>query len=469
MTTNDTRHAASFRDPSGFIFLRNNEIYRQINQSYSSDYDRLIDSGLYQKLVDKQWLVAHEDVDVEPADAETAYKTIKPEPIPFISYPYEWSFSALKSAALTTLSIHEAALEHGMVLKDASAYNIQFIGCQPIFIDTLSFATYEEGEPWIAYRQFCQHFLAPLALMAKRDIRFGNWLSGFIDGIPLDLASQQLPLTSRLNVGLLMHLHMHAKSQTRHADTGTSVSVKSELQSKLANVSKTGMLGIVSSLRSTIRKLDWNAGKTEWGEYYSDTNYADQSMTAKIDLVGEFIEEAAPTMVWDLGGNTGRFSRIASEKGITTVSFDIDPVAVEKNFLEGQQAKDRTIFPLKQDLTNPSPAIGWHHAERQSLVERGPADTALALALIHHLAISNNVPLATLGKFFADVTKRYLIIEFVPKTDSQVQRLLTTREDIFPHYTKDQFEHEFKRHFTIERQSQVGDSERTLYLLKKQA
>jgi hypothetical protein len=467
MTTNDSVHAASFRDPSGFIFLRNNEIYRQINKSYSSQYDKLIESGLYQKLVDAHLLIPHEEIDEEPANAELAYKIIKPKPVPFISYPYEWSFSALKSAALTTLSIHEMALEHGMVLKDASAYNIQFIGCQPVFIDTLSFAEYKEGEPWFAYRQFCQHFLAPLALMAKRDIRFGKWLTGFIDGIPLDLASQQLPPTSRLNVGLLMHLHLHANSQKRHADTGTSDAVKSASKSRLAKVSKTGMLGIASSLRSTVQKLKWKPGKTEWGEYYSDTNYADQSMNAKISLVEEFIEQAAPQFVWDLGGNTGRFSRIASAKGITTISFDIDPAAIEKNFLEGQKAEDRNILPLQQDLTNPSPSIGWHHAERESLAKRGPADTVLALALIHHLAISNNVPLPALAQFFADVTQRYLIIEFVPKSDSQVRRLLAAREDIFPDYTQDQFEHEFKRLFSIKNQSQVDDSKRTLYLMKK--
>ena len=178
---------SSFRDPSGFLFYRDGELYRQINASYKEDYDRFVRSGLYEKLVSGKLLVTHEEINISAEKPETVYKIIKPEKIPFISYPFEWSFSQLKEAALLTLEIEKIALNYGMTLKDANAYNIQFLRGRPIFIDTLSFEKYEEGKPWIAYHQFCKHFLSPISLMKYTDIRLGQLNRIFIDGIPLDL------------------------------------------------------------------------------------------------------------------------------------------------------------------------------------------------------------------------------------------------------------------------------------------
>ena len=166
---NSQRLAASFRDPSGYLFTRDGTLYRQINQTYRDNYQTLMDSGLYDQLISEQLLIPHEEVAVEPAEPSSAFKVIRPEPLQFLSYPYERCFSQLKDTALTTLTIQKRALNHGMSLKDCSSYNIQFHHGRPVFIDTLSFEIYREGEPWVAYRQFCQHFLAPLALIAHRD------------------------------------------------------------------------------------------------------------------------------------------------------------------------------------------------------------------------------------------------------------------------------------------------------------
>jgi ribosomal protein L11 methylase PrmA len=223
-------------------------------------------------------------------------------------------------------------------------------------------------------------------------------------------------------------------------------------------------LGILQSLESIIKKLSWQPRGTEWGDYYDATNYTDAAQQHKGELVGRFMDAASPKSVWDLGANTGVFSRIASQKEIPTVAFDIDPAAVEKNYRACKANKDKHLLPLVQDLTNPSPGIGWHHDERMSLLGRGPADTVLALALIHHLAISNNLPLARVAKFFAEAG-RSLIIEFVPKTDSQVKRLLASRKDIFPSYTQEGFEQAFSQYFTIRQSEAVQDSERVLYLM----
>ena len=262
------RLTASFRDPSGFLFTRSAQLYRQVNLRYQTDYDRLMASGLYERLVKARQLVPHQEVNETPAVEELAYKIILPERVPFISYPYEWSFSQLRDAALLTLSIQKKSLEAGMSLKDASAYNVQFLHGKATLIDTLSFEIYQEGKPWVAYRQFCQHFLAPLALMAKVDVRLNQLLRIYIDGVPLDMAARLLPWTTRLNGGLLAHIHLHARVQQRYAG-------KEQPASKTAgSVSRNALIGLVENLEKTVRSLQWEPQNTEWGGYYDATNYS---------------------------------------------------------------------------------------------------------------------------------------------------------------------------------------------------
>jgi len=451
----------SFRDPSGFMFKQDGKLYRQVNQKYREEYDLLMSSGLYDQLNKSRTLIAHKEVALDLAPRpDIAYKVIQPEIVDFISYPYEWCFNQLKDAAILTLAIARRVLEFGMSLKDASAYNIQFHQGRPIFIDTLSFEKYEEGVPWVAYRQFCQHFLAPLALMAKTDIRLAQLMRLHIDGIPLDLASKLLPASTRMNFGLTTHIHIHARSQQRYADKEVS-------QEKVnARMSKTAMLGLIDSLLSTVKSLNVKTIQTEWMDYYQDNNYTPASFEAKRQLVRSFIEIVQPKMVWDLGGNTGEFSRAASDLQIPTVCFDIDPGAVQQNYDLVKQNKEKFMLPLCMDLTNPSPDLGWHNAERESMQARGPVDLVMALALIHHLAISNNVPLVDVAKFFADLGE-YLIIEFVPKSDSQVKRLLASRLDIFPDYTLEGFRQAFTQHYILIDEKPVESSERILFLMKR--
>jgi len=460
MTTQLNNHgqlSASFRDPSGFLFSVNGVLYRQVNRKYENEYVRLMESGLYEKLVKAGVLIPHSEADEAAAESDVSYKVIQPERVPFISYPYEWSFGQLKEAALTTLSIQKRALKLGMSLKDASAYNIQFVRGKATLIDTLSFEIYKEGQPWVAYRQFCQHFLAPLALMALKDVRLNQLLRVYIDGVPLDLASELLPWNTRFNFGLLTHIHLHAGAQKKYAGE--------EVKSRGGSMSLQAMTGLIESLVSTIKKLEWKPGGTEWGNYYDITNYSDAAFEHKKKLVGEWTKRLQPNLAWDLGANNGVFSRVVSESGTPVISFDIDPTAVEQNYRQVKTEKNERLLPLLLDLTNPSPSIGWANRERDSFGERGPADLALALAVIHHLAISNNVPLPQLADFFAE-TARWLVIEFVPKSDSQVKKLLASREDIFPTYTREGFEAAFRDRFEIHEAVDVNESERTLYLME---
>ena len=451
----------SFRDPSGFLFRREGVLYRQVNEAYGNTYDRLIESGLYQALVDEGLLIPHLEVSPSLAAASGAHRILQPEPLSFISYPYEWCFSQLQDAALVTLSIQKRALEHDMVLKDASAYNVQFHRGRPLFIDTLSFDSYVEGQPWIAYRQFCQHFLAPLAVMSYVDVRLGQLLRTYIDGMPLDLASRLLPARTGARFSLLAHIHLHAKSQKRHADDA-----RSGERARSSRVRRAGLVGLVESLESAVRNLSWKSGGSEWGDYYEETNYSEMSRNHKADLIRRFLDCTKPDTLWDLGGNTGVYSRLGVDHGAEVVSWDTDPAAVEKNYLRQREESAPPLLPLVLDLANPSGGIGWANAERMSLAERGPVDVVMALALIHHLAISNNLPLDRIAEFLSRLG-RFLIIEFVPKADSQVKRLLATREDIFPNYTRAGFEKAFAPWFQIREVEPIRDSTRLLYLCER--
>jgi len=448
--------SSSFRDPSGFVFFQEYQVYRQINPIYKEHYDYLMGSGLYEKITSAGLLISHNEV--ESIKSKDAYKIIKPESIPFISYPYEWCFSQLKDAALTTLSIQKMALNFEMSLKDCSAYNIQFLRGKPVFIDTLSFEKYREGQPWVAYRQFCQHFLAPLTLMSHADVRLNRLSQLFIDGVPLDLTAALLPFRTKFMFSSLAHIHLHAKSQK--AFSGKA------LDRKNYKMSRRDVFALIDNLESAVRKLNWRPQGTEWAEYYDNNNYTDGAFQHKAQVVSEYLDRINPKNVWDLGANTGMFSRIAGDKGINTMSFDLDPAAVEKNYLECRNRSESFVLPLLLDLTNPSPGIGWGNDERASLSRRGPVDMVFALALIHHLAISNNLPFDCIAGFFSKICSS-LIIEFVPKNDSQVQKLLRTREDVFVNYTRELFEMEFGKLFTIQSSVKINNSERTVYLMAK--
>lgn len=449
---------ASFRDPAGFVFKSGDQVYRQINNCYRDDFDFFIKSGLYSRLVSDGLLISHEIAMTTPPLPDLAYTVIKPEQIPFVSFPYEWCFGQLKDAADLTLNIQKIALEYGMTLKDASAFNIQFIGCRPVLIDTLSFERYQSGRPWVAYRQFCQHFLAPLALMAKVDVRLGWLMENYIDGIPLDLASAILPVWTRLSFPLLTNLHLHSRTLKRAA--------KHEPDIKDRKISKAALLGLIDSLESAISKLKWEPVNSLWMDYYDNNNYDKSAFNNKLAIVDKFLKEACPSSVWDLGANTGVFAGLASKLNVPTIAFDQDYSAVEMSYRKARKDRESHLLPLVMELLNPSGGTGWENRERRSFIERGPADTVLALALIHHLAIGNNLPLEKIAEFFNKICNK-LIIEFVPKEDSQVKKMLSCRDDIFEDYGFKGFCRAFDRFFDMKGSATIDGSNRSIHLMTR--
>jgi len=446
----------SFRDPSGFVYTRDGTLYRQVNQVFRNSFEAFLASGLYDELARDGLLIPHRQVGLELAASADAHAVLQPDRVGFISYPYEWSFGQLQDAAALTLEIQQRALARGFTLRDSSAYNVQFHGGRPLLIDTLSFEPLEEGKPWTAYKQFCEHFLLPLTLMSSLDVRCGQLLRSNIDGIPLDLGSALLPLRTWARLSTLLHIHLHAWALGRYADTAVGAAAKGR------TMSRQKLLTLVKNLSETIRRLSWRAAGTEWAEYVTDNNYTPAASQSKRDLVMAHLRRTNARTVWDLGANTGEYSRAARELAAQVISFDVDPAAVERNYRRVRAEGESGILPLLLDLTNPSPAQGWAGRERLSLEERGPADAVMALALIHHLAIGHNLPLERVARYLARIG-RQLIIEFVPKSDSQVKRLLLSRPDIFPGYTKEGFEEAFGQHYTIDAVQRVEDSERWLY------
>lgn len=453
-----TRLPGSFRDPAGHVFIADGTLYRHISPVGRDAYQRLMQSGLYDALVADGLLLSHDEVEQSGDDT-----VIRPEQVAMVSYPYEWCFSQLRDAALLTLAVQRTALKFGMSLKDASAYNVQFHRGRAVLIDTLSFETARPG-PWIAYRQFCQHFYAPLLLWASVDARLARLQQLFIDGVPLPLASKLLPHRTFFRAGPLMHVHLHAQAETRLSKRGTTNHNPPPPRSTNRQPPTGRVEALVESLQRAVGATRWRSG-SEWSAYYDEQpSYDDAALTAKVEQISAWLDKVQPGVVWDLGANTGRFSRLAAGKGSRVVAFDFDPACVETMYRQSAASKLEAFLPLVSDLTNPSPAVGWANEERLTLEQRGRADLGLALALVHHLAIANNVPLPSVAAYLNRLV-RQLIIEFVPKSDAMVQGMLASRDDVFAGYTLEGFEQAFAEHFTIEQRVPLPSSDRVLYLM----
>jgi hypothetical protein len=449
---------SSYRDPDGFVFSRNGRIYRQINTSYQPSYGRLMDSGLYAALVKRGQLVPHREVKTE--GTKDAYRIVEPELIPVISYPYEWCFGQLKDAAILTLAIQKTAISHGMSLKDASSFNVQFREGKPVFIDTLSFEPYDGSGPWVAYRQFCEQFLAPLAVCAFTDARIGKLTAEYGGSMPLDLAVKLLPFAARFNPGILIHLILHARSQAANSDKPLNTAARSKF-------GKTSLLALVDSLEQAVRGLRPQPEKTVWTRYADSDihpSYEAEALEEKKRYVRTFLSMTHSRRVWDIGSNTGVFSRIAAELGIPTVSMDNDHSVVQKNYEMVRKNGETAILPLCGDITNPTPATGWNNDEREPLLTRIGADTVFALAILHHLVLTHNLPFDRIAEMFA-AHCTWLVIEFVPREDRQAQLLMQGRDTLFPWYTPETFEAAFAAAFDIRERIRLKKSARILYLM----
>ena len=443
---------SSYRDNDGFVFEFNGKVYRYIHPRYEKHFDRLIKSGLCLDLRTSSMLLAHDEITNEKGIWFPDGRVLLPNQVPFISYPYEWSFDMWKDAALLTLAIAKKSLQKGMMLKDATPFNVQFVKGRPIFIDTLSLEIYEEGKPWVAYRQFCECFLAPLLLMHFAHPDCGKLFTIYPNGIPLDVLVKLLPAKARWNVNTLMHIYLQAGITKKKKEKATAP----------PNFSKQKLEVILNGLVGYVNKLRVKKVKTTWDDYYTHTILGKDYLLAKTGLVQSFLQDIEFDSVLDLGANDGHFSFLFDNKRV--ISLDADANCINELYKKAKK-ENRDILPLAIDLLSPSPAIGWNNAERNSITQRLKADVVLALALVHHLAIANNVPLAMIASWLQPMGK-LLVIEFVPKEDEKVKGMLQNREDIFDKYSLADCKEAFADHFEILREEMVGNTGRVLLLMK---
>lgn len=450
----------SFRDPFGTVFSLDGNIYRSVFKPGISDFEAARNAGIHEDLIKAGLLLPYSILslaDFSPPD--TALLLSHPR-LPAVTYPWEWCFSMLKDAALLHLDIMERLVPKGFWLRDASAFNAQFDGSKLCLIDTLSIGRRIPDSPWVAYGQFCSHFLAPLAMAAYRDVRMLSLWRSFIDGFPLDLAAGILPSRKAIRPGLLMHLVLHSKYQ---AKTDRKEDIQKVKKAKQVRVTDIGLLGLVRSLKRTVAGIHWKRASNIWESYGEIRTYESEDIKRKADFVARAIDIIRPNMVWDLGANTGEYSILSAAKGAFVLSIDGDPACSEYLYqkVSGRNNTGR-ILPLTMDLSNPSPGLGWNGKERMSLAERGPADLVLALALIHHLVLSSCVPLELVAEWLSELGE-HLIVEFIPPTDPMVQKLTANRRGEHLPYSMDEFTKAFERQFIIVDKSHLAN-ERQLFL-----
>jgi ribosomal protein L11 methylase PrmA len=452
VATEPSTEAGSFRDPDSRVFIRDGAVYRALSREGWEDWEALAATPL---AIDDR-IVATEQVeldDLPELTGEPAAGALRHERIPFVSHPYEWPFSMLKDAALLQLGLGREALRHDLTLKDASAYNVQWRGAEPVFIDVGSFERLRPGEPWAGYRQFCMLHLYPLMLQAYRGVPYHAWLRGSIDGIEPSEARALLP---RFRRGVLAHVILHARLEARYAATGGR-EVKTEL--KRAGFGKELLDANLRKLEKLVRRLEYTPGRTAWTEYGATNTYTSEEAEQKAGFVRAAAARRPGGLTWDLGCNDGTYSRVAAEHADYVVAIDADHATVDGLYraLDGRT----DILPLVMSVTDPSPDLGWRGGERASLERRGTPDLVLALALVHHVVIAGNVPVAEFLDWLRSLDSA-LVIEFPDRDDPMVQRLLSGKtEAANPDYDGERFERALGERFRVERTERLGT--RTLY------
>ena len=450
--------AGSFRDPSGRVVRHDSRIMRAIFEPGAAAYEAARDAGVLAKAIDRGSLLPADPIDAKGLErlAPGALHWVEHPMLEFVSYPYEWTFSALKSAALLQLDFQMQLLADGFTLSDATAYNIQFRGTKPVFIDHLSIIPYEEGSAWTGQRQFGMQFLNPLFLWAKRGIAPHAWFRGSVEGIEPEELVKLLGWRDKLSFTVLAHIIGPAMVARRRVDAGLDSKPPRE-----ARLTKSRLVAMLQSLRDYVAGLSLKSEKTVWDDYADHNSYDAQKREAKHLFVGESVAKVAPNKLFDIGCNSGDFSQTALGHGAKyVVGFDFDFGALERAFSRFDKA-NALVQPLWLDATNPSPSQGWAGSERASLQDRADADMMLALAVIHHLAIGKNVPLDMAVDWLMGLAPAG-VIEFPSKADPMVQQLLRHRADIFPNYTEEAFLAHVASRGAIVRQDRLGETGRLI-------
>jgi hypothetical protein len=428
-----SRVGGSFRDPAGYVYRDGPFLFRTVADWFEPDYVAVRDAGLYQELTADGLLIEHEEVDPRLAP-EPCARLLQVDPLPFITYPWEWSTAQLRAAAELTLEVQRRALRRSLSLRDASAFNVQFRGHEPVFIDTLSFARADLDRPWQAYGQFCRHFLGPLALRVHLDVRLAELEQRYLDGIPLDLVSRLLPSRTKLTPGLALHVHAHARSVARAR--------RSERHPRDIKLGPRALEGTIEQLSRVVRTLYMPTAASAWSGYEQErSHYPPDALDLKQSTIERWVRRVGPRRTVDLGSNRGAYARMAAGIGSDVLALDGDHATVELTYadLRDRPPSAGSVTPIRGDLLNPSGDVGWANEEREALSRRTNAELVLALALVHHLAVQGEVPLERAVPWLAG-HGRVLAVEWVPPEDPKVAQMLDRRRERVHGYSKSVFD-----------------------------
>lgn len=453
----------SFRDPLSRVYLGDDAVWRGLSAEGLADYEAFAATNLFAATQADGRVVATEQVPVQDAPVDPGWAgALRHQRVKRITYPYEWSFSMLRDAALLQLELSRAALAEGILTKDATPYNVQFDGGRPVFIDLGSFERLVPGEPWAGYRQFCEMFLNPLLLQAVADVPFQPWLRGSLDGITPSETRNVLRAQRRLSRDIITHVRLHARAEARYADADADRDVKGEL--RRAGFGPKIIDAQLANLQRAVQRLEWKAAASTWSSYTERGHYSDADLEAKEAFVAEAAGSHRGGVVLDLGANDGRFSRVAVDAGADlAIAVDGDHLVIDHLYRDLRASGESRILPLVMDLTNPSPALGWRSRERASFVDRAQPDLVLCLAVVHHLALTNTVPFPDVVAFLRDFDAD-LVVELPHREDPMAKRLLARkREGVFDHYDKPQWEEALSAAFEIKNQQTLPSGTRSLY------
>lgn len=455
--------AGSFRDRDGRIYRCGERVLRGISAAALDDFEKLQATRFFKRFTEAGKLVKTGPVPADdvplPEEVKAQWTAfLEHESIPVISYAYEWSFSMLQDAAVLTLDLLEAALDEDMTLKDATPYNVQFVDGKPVFIDIPSFETLQPGSTWSGYRQFCEMFLFPLMLQAYKGIDIQPMMRSRLDGVSVQAMAKLCSFRDRFRKGVFSHVWLQSKLDSRYG--ATSQNVKSDLKS--AGFSKELILANVRKTRKLVRKLSWGGEGSEWGAYEEFHNYSESDHQLKEAFISDCVQQGEAEIVWDIGANTGQFSRLAAQHARQVLAMDIDHFAVERMYQRNNAEGVRNILPLVQNVVDPSPDWGWRNRERSELATRAKPDLVLCLALIHHVVITANVPLEEFVDWLAGLSHQ-LVIEYVSRSDDKVKTLLRNKQDKYHDYSRENLEAALAQSFVIRRQLPLESGNRFLY------
>jgi hypothetical protein len=454
----------SFRDRGSRVFLEDGQVFRLLSRQAYAEWQTLRTKEFFQRFAAHGALVATEELPQDQFQAgmhDGWAAVLRHDLIPFISYAYEWCFGMLRDAALAQLDLLLAALDEGMILKDATPYNMQWRGSRPVFIDIPSFVTLRPGAAWVAYRQFCQLYLYPLLLQAYKNVPYHCWLRGAIEGIEPAHINRLMSWGDLWRPGVLTHVYLHARFQARYAATDRHVGA----ELKQAGFHRELIQSNVRGLSRIIRRLRWKEHTSEWAEYATDNSYTPADHQLKIDFVRRVTALRRWKLAWDLGANTGEYSRLAAEHADYVLALDKDQLAVERLYQQLKREQNLTILPLVGDLADPSVNRGWRGLERKAFTSRGRPDLILCLALIHHLAISANIPLRDFVHWLASLGSE-VVIEFVTRRDPMVEVLLRNKEEPHEEYNLQHFEDCLAEVFQVLRRVELTSGLRVLYHMR---